>query len=103
MYLFLSFWLFVMWAVPAAVKVLAIAGVVYAVLQAAKQSPWLSPYLQGWLAVLVNVLLTVLGVVVTIPADQLYTLTTLETVLVTVLASAGIHGTVSKVIMPAKG
>ena len=89
-------------AIPPAAKVLAVAVLVYGVMQAAKQSPWLSPYLQGWLAVLVNVVLTILGVVTVTPPDQLYTLATLQAVLITVLSSAGIHGTVSRVVMPPK-
>ena len=88
--------------IPPAAKVLAVAVLVYAVMQAAKQSPWLSPYLTGWLAVAINVILTILGVVTVTPADQLYTMATLQAVLITVLSAAGIHGTVSKVVMPPK-
>ena len=89
--------------VPPAVKVLAIAAFVYAIMQAAKKSPWLSPYLKGWVAVAVNVVLTIAGIVMAIPANQLYTMDTLQLILITVLTSAGVHGTVSKLVNPSPG
>ena len=85
-------------ALPSAAKTLTVAAVVYAVLQAAKQSPWFSPWLKSWWAVALNVVLTVLGVVFAPPgisADQLFTLATLQQILITVFLSAGFHGTVS--------
>jgi hypothetical protein len=87
-------------AIPPAAKVLAVSVAVYGVLQAVKLAPWFSSWLKGWFAVLFNVVFTIIGLVITIPADQLYTVNTLETLLVTVLASSGIHGTVTKVILP---
>ena len=86
-------------AVPPALKVIAVSGLVYAVIQGAKKSPWLGSMIQGWWAVALNVVLTVSGIVAVIPADQLYTMQTLETTILAVLASAGIHGTVQNAVM----
>ena len=81
------------------VKVIAISGLVYAVIKAAKQSPWFAPYLSGWLAVVVNVVFTIVGVVVTAQPDTLWTVGTLQAILIAVFMSSGIHGMASKVIM----
>jgi len=89
--------------VPPAAKVLAIVAVVYAVIQGLKQAPWFAPYLNGWVAVLVNVLLSAGGVLVITSPDQLYTLATLQNLLLAILGSAGVHGTISKVMMGGKG
>lgn len=90
-------------ALPPAGKVLAVAAVVYVLMQSLKKVPQVSDRLKGWWAVALNVGLTVLGIVVATPASQLYTPQTLQAVAAAVLASAGIHGTVSKVILPPKG
>jgi hypothetical protein len=89
---YLLLMMFVMVAVPAAAKVLAVSVTVYAVLQAAKQSDWVAQYLQGWVAIGFNVMLTAFGVVIVVPADQLYTLATVQNILIAVLMSSGIHG-----------
>jgi hypothetical protein len=80
--------------VPPAAKVLAIVGTIYAVIQALKRVPALTPYLKGWVAIALNVALSIGGLLVTVPASQLYTTDTLITLLTTALGAAGIHGTV---------
>jgi len=103
LHLTMMFLVLVAFALPPAAKTLTVAATVYAVLQAAKQSPWAAKYISGWVAVLANVILTVLGVVLAppgIPADQLYTLATFQQIVITVFLSAGLHGTVSKVLLP---
>jgi hypothetical protein len=75
-------------------EVLAISGVVYAALQALKKA---FPVLSGWPAVGINVALSILGAVIVIPQDQLFSLSTLTTLLVGGIAAAGaagVHGTV---------
>jgi hypothetical protein len=77
-----------------AAKVLAISAVVYAALQALKKA---FPALSGWASVAINVALSVIGAVIVVPPDQLFSLTTLTTVLVGGIAAAGaagVHGTV---------
>jgi hypothetical protein len=94
--LFLAFAIQALAAIPPAGQVIAIGGVVFAVLQAAKKSPLIGQYITGWVAVALNIVLSGLGVVIAVPATSLYTLGTLQTVLVTILAgssAAGIHGT----------
>ncbi len=78
-------------ATPFAVqlKLLAIATAVYGVLQAFKK---VVP-LKGIAAVAANVLLSSLGVIVAVNPDQLFSLSTLTTVLTTAAAAAGVHGT----------
>lgn len=85
-------------SIPTPLKVLAIAGSVYAILQALKNVPGLTTFMSGWVAVAFNVALSGIGALLTIPADQLYTLATLTIVLSAALAAAGIHGTTSKII-----
>jgi hypothetical protein len=80
--------------IPPAAKVLAVTAVVYATIQALKKVPTLAPYLKGWVAVAVNILFSASGLIITIPAAQLYTQETLLTLITTVLTAAGIHGTV---------
>ena len=86
--------------IPAAAKVLAVIGSVYGLLQAAKKIPALTQYLTGWVAIAVNVLLSAGGLLIAIPADQLYTQSTLLALVTTVLSAAGIHGTVSAMSQP---
>jgi hypothetical protein len=88
-------------AVPTPVKALAIAAAVYGILQAAKVSPWLGQYVAGWWALLINAALTILAFWLTIPSTQLYTWGTLTATIVTILGSAGIHGSVQKLVLPA--
>jgi len=95
----LMFWAFSLaLAVPTPVKALAIAAAVYGILQAAKASPWLGQYITGWWALLLNGALTIVAFVLTIPASQLYSWGTLTAILVTILGSAGIHGSVKTLI-----
>lgn len=87
-------------SVPPAAKVLAIVGSVYGILQGLKKIPALTQYLTGWLAVAVNVALTVCGLLVAIPADQLYTANTALLLVTAILGSAGVHGTVKSMSSP---
>ena len=87
-------------AIPPAAKVLAISGSVYGILLAAKKIPALTQYLTGWLAIAINVALSVLGLVIAIPADQLYTTNTALTLLTVALGAAGVHGTVKSMSEP---
>jgi hypothetical protein len=86
--------------IPPAAKVLAIAALVYAVIQGVKQIPALTPYLTGWVAIGVNVALTATGLLIAIPADQLYTMNTLMALVTACLTAAGVHGTVSAMSPP---
>jgi len=81
--------------IPPAAKVLAVVGAVYVILQGLKKVPGLSNILSGWVAVAVNIIFSACGLLVTIPADQLYTANTLITLITVSLSAAGIHGTVS--------
>lgn len=83
---------FVTTLLPAA-KTLIVIGAVFTVLQSAKLSPWLGKYIYGWRSLAINILLTALGLLMTIPAQNLYTLNTLILVITATLGSAGIHGT----------
>ncbi len=87
-------------ALPSPVKVLAVLGFVYGIIQILKQSSVLAPYITGWKATALNAVLSLLGLLVVIPSDQLYNLSTLGTTITTwlgiVLGAAGIHGTVSR-------
>ena len=87
-------------SVPPAAKVLAVIGAVYGILQTAKKIPAFTKYLTGWVAVAVNVALSAGGLVLAIPADQLYTTNTLLALISTALGAAGIHGTVSAMTPP---
>lgn len=79
-------------ALPPAARTLAVAGSVYGIMFAAKKNNWVCQYINGWLAVTFNFVLTVLGLIVVVPAEQLYTLNTFTAVVVGVLSSSGIHG-----------
>ena len=87
-------------SVPPAAKVLAVIGAVYGIIQAAKKIPAFTKYLTGWVAIAVNVLLSAGGLLIAIPADQLYTANTLLALISTALGAAGIHGTVSAMSPP---
>lgn len=87
-------------SIPPAAKVLVVVGAVYGILQGLKKVPALTQYLTGWLAVAVNVALTVCGLLVAIPADQLYTANTAMLLVTTILGSAGVHGTVKAMSPP---
>src|ERR1700761_835505 len=86
--------------VPPAAKTLAVLVFVYGILQVLKMSTVLAPYITGWKAFALNALLSLGGMLVVIPADQLYSWSTLGTTitewLTVVLGAAGIHGTTSK-------
>jgi hypothetical protein len=81
-------------SIPPAAKVLAIVAVVYPLLQALKRIPAFAPYLKGWVAIAINIALSALGLVLTVPAAQLYSTDTLTALVTAALAAAGIHGTV---------
>lgn len=100
----LALFLFLTLVVPPAAKVIAVVVVIYGVIQGLKQIPGLKPYLTGWTAITLNIVLSVLALFVgptAIPADQLYTVNTLMTVLSVGLGAAGIHGTVSTMMKKA--
>jgi hypothetical protein len=72
------------------VKLLAIGGSVYAILQVVKQ---VFP-LAGIGAILLNVALSVLGVVVVVRPEDLFSLPTLTSVAIAAITAAGTHGTI---------
>jgi hypothetical protein len=88
------------WSIPPAAKTLAVIVAVYGLLQAAKKVPALTGYIKGWVAIALNVALSACGLLVTVPADQLYSPTTLLLLLTTGMSAAGIHGTVSALSEP---
>jgi hypothetical protein len=92
--------MFALLTAPPAAQVLAVIVAVYGLIQGLKQIPALKPWITGWKAVLLNGLLTAGGLLVTIPADQLYTLNTLLSLVATMAGSAGIHGTVTALSKP---
>jgi hypothetical protein len=96
----LAILILVAFTIPPAAKVLAISGSVYGILLAAKKIPALTQYLTGWLAVGFNVALSILGLLIAIPADQLYTANTALTLLTVALGAAGVHGTVKSMSEP---
>lgn len=81
----------------ASVKALLIAGAIYPILQVIKK---LFPGLSGHYALAVNIALAIVGYVVTVPAPELLTVSTLLGVLTAVSAAAGLHGTIQNVLMP---
>jgi hypothetical protein len=87
-------------SLPPAAKVLAVMGSVYGLLFGLKKIPALTPYLTGTVAIALNVVTTVLGLLLALPAEQLYTSNTLVLIVTTVLGSAGIHGTVKAMSPP---
>jgi len=72
------------------IKLLAIAGSVYAILQVVKQ---VFP-VAGLGAVILNIVLSALGVVVLIKPDSLFSLPTLTAVAIAAIGAAGAHGTI---------
>lgn len=88
-------------SVPPAARSLAVIVAVYTIMLAAKQNTWVANHVKGWYGVAFNTLLTILGVLVVVPADQLYSINTIVAVAVSVLGSSGIHG-MSKSIPPTK-
>jgi len=74
-----------------ATKVIAIAAVIYPVLELVKK---LIPQVSGWYSVGLNVFLSTAGIIIAVPADQLFTLNTLIMLITASTAAAGIHGTV---------
>ena len=86
--------------VPPAAKVLAVSASVYGILLAAKKVSALTKFLQGWVSIAFNVALTITGLIIAIPADQLYTANTAITLISTALAAAGVHGTVKSLSQP---
>jgi hypothetical protein len=72
-------------------KVLAVAAAVFSILQIVKK---FVPGLGGVWAIAFNVALALIGFVITVPADQLFTLNTLVGLITAIAAAAGIHGTV---------
>lgn len=81
--------------IPPAAKVLAVVALVYPLVQALKKAPLLAPYIKGWVAIALNVVLSAGGLLIAVPADQLYSTNTLIALVQVVLGAAGIHGTVS--------
>jgi hypothetical protein len=79
----------------AAVKVLAIAGSVYGVLQLVKKQ---FPQINGYWAVALNIGLSALGTAVTVPSDQLFTVNTMLALVTASIGAAGIHGTVKNAL-----
>lgn len=97
--------LFSLWAGAAfnastAGKVLAVAGVVYAVLQALKQA---FPAISGWWAVALNIVFSSVGVLIAVPTDQVFSVATLTAVLTAAIAAAGVHGTVKNAVLGGGG
>lgn len=81
-------------------KILGIAGVIYAVLQAIKKA---FPDINGWWAVIFNVMLAVIGAVVIVPPEGLFSLNTLSTLLTAGIiagGAAGAHGTIRSLTAP---
>lgn len=83
--------------IPTAAQLLVVLTAVFTIMSAAKISPWLGPKLKGWVSVVLNIILTVLGLVIAVPANQLYTWPGFIALIVTVLGSSGIHGMVTNV------
>ena len=90
----------VAFTIPPAAKVLAVIAAVYPIVQGLKKVPAFTAFLTGWKAVALNVLLTVCGLLIAVPADQLYTTNTAILLLTTILGSAGVHGTVVSMSAP---
>jgi hypothetical protein len=70
-------------------QIIAVAGIVTAVLQGLKK---LLPNIQGTVAILFSVVLSIAGAYAVAPADQVLTLAFLFQVILTVLGSNGIYG-----------
>lgn len=87
-----------LFSATSAAKVIAIAVVVYPVLELLKKQ---FPAISGWWSVALNVFLSVAGIVIAVPADKLFTVDTLCVLMTAVIGAAGIHGTVQN-LKPAK-
>lgn len=81
------------WAVLP-VKLVAIAGTVYVLVQALKQ---IFPSLGGWQSIALNVALSVTGVLAVAKPGDLESSTFWASLMITVASAAGIHGTVKSV------
>jgi hypothetical protein len=81
--------------IPPAAKILAVVAVVYPLVQMLKKAPPLARYIKGWVAIALNIALSAGGLLIAIPADQLYTTNTLIALFQVVLGAAGVHGTVN--------
>src|SRR3954468_16413947 len=80
-----------------AAKVIAIAVIIYPILQGVKKA---IPSLSGWYAVALNVVLALGGVIVAVPANQLFSVGTLLMFITAATAAAGIHGTIKSLTAP---
>ena len=101
--LLISFWVYLVAisvSLPPAAKVLAVVVAVYPLIQLLKRIPMLTPYLTGWVAIALNGALSACGILIAVPADQLYTANTLLALITAILGAAGIHGTVSAMSPP---
>ena len=87
-------------SIPPAAKTIAVIASVYGLLQGIKKIPGLTAFITGWKAIALNVALSACGLLITIPADQLYTTNTLLLLLTTGAGAAGVHGTVSALSAP---
>lgn len=79
---------------PPAARTVTVVAFVYTVLQLLKRQAWAVNWLYGWRSIAFNVLLSVAGLVATVPATQLYTWPTAQTLVLTALGAAGVHGTI---------
>lgn len=95
---------FLAFTVPAAAKTLGVIVFVFAALQILKQWSVLQAWLSGWKAVLFNAIFSALGLLVAIPAADLYNWNTIGATflqwLTIMTGAAGIHGTYSKLTAP---
>jgi len=82
---------YVVTATAIATKIAVIAAIVYPVLQVLKK---VIPAISGKWALVLNIALSTVGILVATPTDQILTVTTLLSLITTVAASAGVHGTV---------
>lgn len=83
--------------IPTAASLLIAIGAVYTIMLAVKQNDWVKANVNGWWAVALNLILSALSILVLVPVNQLYTLNTLVTLIVTLLSSSGVHGMVKSV------
>lgn len=90
--------------IPPAAKVIAVAVIVYGVLQGLKQVPVFNTFLSGKWALAFNIAFSVFGVLVSTPVTALYSVNTLNELFMVIgaaLAAAGIHGTTKALVPPA--
>jgi hypothetical protein len=78
-------------------KVIAIAAVVFALVQAIKK---FFPKLGGWWALGLNVVLNATGILATAQPGQLFSTGTLLAVVLAIASAAGIHGTWTNLLQP---